>query len=139
MQSLCWATTPPPTVPTPALINSDDKNVWLERMKQHLPTLLCQKDQYLNTCFDITPKECTDFAQILTNACLDNATLAIPQRMDTQQKEYWGMIVGRCTNDLFEKFMQPKKRDIPQCKEETKEEKKQPQKSAPKPSQEKKK
>jgi Asp-tRNA(Asn)/Glu-tRNA(Gln) amidotransferase B subunit len=103
-------------IPTPAMIESiSSKKSWVDNVEKTLPTLLCDKNQYFVQCFQVTENECVDFTKLLVRACLNNVSLALPQQMNNQQGEYWGQMVGRCTYDLYTKYMQEKKRQTPNC------------------------
>lgn len=105
--------------PTPPLKLSHpgDKQVWLATMQKDLPAVLCKDDHYFVKCFDTTPQECMEVSSLYVKACLNNITIALPQELNDEKGEYWGQMVGRCTYDLYEKFMSAKKRDLPECKE----------------------
>ncbi|MGD9591824.1 MAG: hypothetical protein AB7V32_04835 [Candidatus Berkiella sp.] len=92
-----------------------NKKEWSLNIEQTLPGLLCDSKKYFVTCFDVTQQECTEYTQLLVRACLSNIQLALPQNIDKTQGEYWGKMVGKCSYDLYEKFMQPKKLPKPGC------------------------
>lgn len=112
------------------------KKVWMENIQNNLPKILCHKDQYFMTCFSVTAQECIDYNKLFVQACLNNAALGLPAELNPQETKEWGAIIGRCTLDLYEKFMHSKKLTKPECnevkKEEKKDAKKQP-KQEPKP------
>ena len=114
-----WAKDEPSTYkgpPTPSMVeNVMPKKDWIAHINNSLPGLLCDHNQYFVQCFQVNAKECTEFTQLLVQACLNNVALALPPELDPQQGEYWGQIVGRCSYDLYEKFMHEKKRDLPNC------------------------
>ncbi len=113
-------TTPPPALPIekgqPVLA---EKKAWIENMQRGLPGLLCQDDHYFVKCFEVSHQQCVDFTKLLVEGCLNNANLTLPQNLDSQQREYWGQMIGRCSYDLYERFMLPKKRTLPQCTSKT--------------------
>lgn len=115
--------------PKTSVTHSPDKKQWMQNVQQDLPPVLCEKERYFVQCFQVTEEECVDFTRLLVKACLSNIALGLPQDLDQQQGEYWGQMVGRCSYDLYEKFMRPKKRDLEKCRLEDK-------KNLPKPIQE---
>ncbi len=94
-----------------------DKKVWMENVEQSLPQLLCQEDKYFRQCFKTDAKECQEFTLLLVQACLNNASLSLPAALNAEQGEYWGQMIGRCTYDLYSKFMKSKKLDSRECKQ----------------------
>lgn len=118
-------------IPTPAIVNdiNSNKKAWAENVEQKLPELLCDKNQYFVQCFDVTEPECLEFTKLLVHACLSNVTLALPQQIDPQQGEYWGQMIGRCSYDLYNKYMETKKHHTKVCTGESKKD------DLPKPSQ----
>lgn len=92
-----------------------DKKAWMENMQKGLPGLLCQEDHYFVQCFEVNYQQCTEFANIFVESCLNNANLILPQMLDDRQRQYWGQMIGRCSYDLYEKFMAPKKKSKPEC------------------------
>lgn len=99
---------------TPSL-SSNNKKSWIANMQRTLPTKLCQDKLYFVQCFETNSQECTEFTHLLVEACLNNIALALPQELNKEQGEYWGQMIGRCSYDLYEKFMQSKKRNLPNC------------------------
>ncbi len=92
-----------------------NKKAWALNITQTLPGLLCDSKKYFVTCFSVTQAECTEFTELLVKACLSNVQLALPQDIDSNQGEYWGKVIGKCSYDLYEKFMQNKKLPKPGC------------------------
>jgi hypothetical protein len=104
----------PPQVPVKEESNVD-KETWIKNMNDKLPVVLCKKEQYFMSCFDVTETDCLDFTKLVVSACINNIKLALPLQVDVQQGEHWGQLVGRCTYDLYEKFMQPRKQKKSEC------------------------
>lgn len=94
-----------------------NKKEWSSNIQQTLPGLLCDSQKYFVSCFSVSQHECTEYTHLLVKACLSNIQLALPQTLDKAQGEYWGQMVGKCSYDLYEKFMQPKKLPKPGCQE----------------------
>lgn len=94
---------------------SSNKKVWMLNIEQTLPGLLCDPKKYFVDCFSVTQEECTDFTKLIVHACLSNVQVALPQEIDKTQGEYWGQMIGKCSYDLYEKFMQSKKLPKPGC------------------------
>ncbi len=94
-----------------------NKKDWSLNIQQTLPGLLCDSKKYFVTCYSVTQSECTEYTQLLVKACLSNIQLALPQTLDKAAGEYWGQMVGKCSYDLYQKFMQPKKLPKPGCEE----------------------
>ncbi len=92
-----------------------DRKEWLENVEKVLPQMLCTPKEYFVECFNVGEQECKEFTHLLVRACLNNVQLALPPQIDKQQGEYWGKIVGKCSYDLYEKFMQNKKIPKPGC------------------------
>ncbi|MGE4350317.1 MAG: hypothetical protein AB7D28_11220 [Candidatus Berkiella sp.] len=109
---------------TPALQHDEpkpiDKYVWLSRMKELLPTQLCGTDEYFLKCFDIDQAGCKQFSEIYLTACLDQIAPKLPTKLSTADGQKWGQMMGRCTHDLFNKFMADKKKTLPECADVTK-------------------
>jgi hypothetical protein len=126
-----------PSIKAPAQVNPKpdvkekvvDKKTWVDHMQKALPGALCKEDVYFVKCFQTTPEKCTEFTKLLVEACLNNVTLSLPQEINSSQSDYWGQMIGRCSYDLYEKFMQSKKQDLPNCHDTDKKE------DLPKPSQ----
>jgi len=112
------------------LSHPGEKQEWLTKMQQDLPAVLCQEDRYFMQCFNVTKPECIEVTSLYVKACLNNITLALPTELNTEQGEYWGQMVGRCSYDLYEKFMEAKKRDTADCHAQSS-----TQQDLPKPSQ----
>lgn len=85
------------------------KKAWVQHIEQTLPQLLCKQDQYFQTCFSVSPKECVAFTTVLVKACTKNIVVALPEEIDQATGEHWGQMIGRCSYDLYEKYMQEKK------------------------------
>lgn len=103
---------------TPALQHEPkpiDKYVWLSRMKELLPAQLCGSDEYFLKCFDIDQAGCKQFSEIYLTACLDQIAPKLPTKLSTIDGQKWGQMMGRCTHDLFNKFMADKKKTLPEC------------------------
>ncbi|MBS0285880.1 MAG: hypothetical protein JSR17_00770 [Proteobacteria bacterium] len=98
--------------PNPSLSN---KKIWMQNIEQTLPGLLCDSKKYFVDCFSVTQEECVDFTKLIVHACLSNIQVALPQEIEKSQGEYWGQMVGKCSYDLYEKFMQSKKLPKPGC------------------------
>ncbi|MCS5709597.1 hypothetical protein CC99x_011890 [Candidatus Berkiella cookevillensis] len=92
-----------------------DKYVWLSRMKELLPAQLCGADEYFLKCFDIEQASCKQFSEIYLTACLDQIAPKLPAKLSTTDGQKWGQMMGRCTHDLFNKFMADKKKALPEC------------------------
>lgn len=104
--------------PTPSMIEKNmAKKSWMSHIENTLPGLLCDPNQYFMQCFNVKATECIEFTQMFVQACLNNVALGLPDELDSKQGKYWGQIIGRCSYDLYEKFMQPKKRDLTSCKQ----------------------
>jgi hypothetical protein len=93
-----------------------DKPEWLKAMQTDLPKVLCQPDHHFVKCFNTTQTECLQVTTLYVKACLNNVSIALPPQLNKDQGEYWGQMVGRCSYDLYEKFMAPKKKDVGECK-----------------------
>ncbi|MFI4938290.1 MAG: hypothetical protein ACHQJ6_07275 [Candidatus Berkiellales bacterium] len=100
-----------------AVAKPGNKKDWAINVQKNLPALLCEQDHYFVKCFDVTQKDCTDFNQLLVQACLNNIIIALPPTLSDQEGEYWGQMVARCAYDLYEKHMQSKKRTLQNCQE----------------------
>lgn len=92
------------------------KKAWIDHVQKELPILLCNKDHYFVQCYEISPQECEAFTQVLVRACLNSVSIALPPELSVEQGQHWGQMVGRCTYDLYEKFLEKKKKDLPACK-----------------------
>jgi hypothetical protein len=115
------------------------KKVWMENIQNKLPTLLCEKDEYFMKCFSVTQNECIDFNKLFVQACLNNVALALPAELNDEHSKRWGAVIGKCSLDLFEKFLSSKKQNLAECKvvkkddiKEEKKEKKEQKKSTKK-------
>jgi len=95
------------------------KQQWMENMQNTLPDLLCQDDRYFMECFDNTHSECMELTQRFVEACLNNTALSLPKTLMAADRKQWGEIVGRCSYDLYEKFMGSQKKDLPACHDKT--------------------
>lgn len=100
----------------PFSVKATDRQAWLAHMRSELPGVLCQPDQYFMKCFNNTQTECLEASQSYVNACVDNSIVGLPPQLDEAQGKFWGQMVGRCAFDLYEKFMQSKKLQKPECK-----------------------
>lgn len=98
------------------------KKAWMENIQNKLPAMLCEKDHYFMKCFSVTQAECTDFNKLFVQACLNNIALALPPELNENDSKHWSAVMGKCSYDLFEKFVQSKKLNTPDCKEVKKEE-----------------
>lgn len=97
---------------------STAKKDWIDKVQRDLPAKLCQEDKYFMQCFEVTQPDCLNFTKLLMEACLNNASMNLPLSLDEKQDEYWGQMIERCSKDMYEKFMLPKKRaHLPQCNE----------------------
>ncbi len=96
------------------------KKIWMQNIEQTLPGLLCDNKKYFVTCFDVTQQECADFSKLLVHACLKNVEIGLPEVLDKNKGEYWGQVIGKCSYDLYEKTMKPKKRNLASCQEKQK-------------------
>lgn len=114
------------------------KKAWMDNIQNKLPPLLCEKDQYFMKCFSVTESECIDFNKLFVQACLNNVALALPTELNDEHSKRWGAVIGKCSLDLFEKFLSSKKQlTLSECKEvknddkkdDKKQEKKEPKKS----------
>ncbi len=114
---LLWATENPKEMTD---TKDSNKKIWMQNIEQTLPGLLCDSKKYFVTCFEVTQEECTDFTKLSVHACLKNVEIALPQVIDKNKGEYWGQIVGKCSYDLYEKVMKPKKRNHATCQEKPK-------------------
>lgn len=113
-QSLQAQDPKPPLAPLPKIV---DKYKWQEQMQAGLPSEFCKSDQYFMQCFELTKQECLDFSHLFVQACINNVTVGIPESVDREQAVHWGRMIGRCSADLFEKFLQKKKKSTKECKE----------------------
>lgn len=114
----CWAAdtaSTPENKPSNQTTGLLQKKAWIDNIQSELPKLLCKKEHYFIQCYDITPKECDDFTEVLVRACLNSVSIALPDELTVEQGQHWGQMVSRCTYDLYEKFMQKKKKDLPAC------------------------
>lgn len=116
---IVWASDPipgplkAPTAQAPAKHVS--KKNWMENLQNTLPGMLCQDNQHFMTCFSTTKKECLDYNKLFVQACLNNVALALPAELNAEEASHWGAVIGKCTFDLYEKFMQTKKSKKPEC------------------------
>lgn len=94
---------------------SMDKAKWEQQILSTLPQTLCKSDQYFIRCFETNEKDCAEFTTILVQACLKNISIALPSSLTKEQGEHWGGLVGRCTYDLYVKFMHPKVKGNIEC------------------------
>lgn len=112
--TLCWGGQKnPENIPAQTL---PEKAVWIENMQKKLPLLLCQKEDYFVHCFNTTSQECEAFMHILVKACTNSVADKLPSKLTPEQGKHWGEIVGGCSYDLYEKVMQIKKKDLPDCR-----------------------
>lgn len=102
----------PPLAPLPQSVS---KQQWLAYVQSALPDTLCKDDQFFIKCFETTRKECVDFTTELVRACLNNITLGLPDQIDKEKGIHWGQLVARCSYDLYDKFMDKKKKPGPEC------------------------
>lgn len=110
------STTEPAKTPNAAPeAKSTSKKVWMENMQNNLPTMLCQKDQYFLKCFSIDAKECVDMNKLFVQACLNNAAVSLPSELTMEDAKHWGAVIGKCTLDVFEKFLPSKKLKTAEC------------------------
>lgn len=112
--SSTFAAEPPAQPPS-----SGNKNLWVATMQNNLPKTLCQPQQYFVKCFDVTEAQCLETTALYVKGCLDSLSLALPSELSKEQGEHWGKMVGRCSFDLYEKFMSAKKRKLPECELKT--------------------
>lgn len=104
-----------PAIPLAPVHAPGSKQDWLIAMQKDLPNVLCQPEHYFVQCFNTTETECLETTKLYVKACLNNVTLALPAQLSKDQGEYWGQMVGRCSYDLYEKFMAAKKKDVSTC------------------------
>lgn len=109
---ISFADLPSPLAPVHAPGSKQD---WIIAMQKDLPNVLCQPDHYFVECFNTTQTECLETTKLYVKACLNNVTLALPTQLSQDQGEYWGQMVGRCSYDLYEKFMAAKKKEVNKC------------------------
>jgi|GEM_PF-6257360 len=114
-----WASdsTPSPSKDQSSAKNVATKKAWMENIQNTLPGLLCNKDQHFMTCFSVTEKECVDFNKLFVQACLNNVAMSLPAELNPQEGKHWGAVMGKCSYDLFEKFLHSKKLAKPECGE----------------------
>ena len=91
------------------------KDDWPLNMQNDLPKTLCKDDLYFVKCYQVSASECLEAMELYVKGCLNNTILALPAQLNQEQGEYWGKMVGRCSFDLYEKFMKDKKRQLPEC------------------------
>lgn len=114
--ALADAPSTPPTTPEPPTHHAPGmKKDWVIGMQNDLPKVLCQNDKYFVQCYNTTEAECIEVMGLYVKACLNNVIIALPPELNKHQGEYWGQMVGRCSYDLYEKFMKGKKLDKPSC------------------------
>jgi hypothetical protein len=105
--------------PTPAIVIPSAplsaKKAWIDHMEQTLPGLLCSEKHYFVQCYQVTPKECSNITKLLVHACLNNVAMALPENINAEQGEHWGKMIGRCSFDLYDKYLASKKRDTADC------------------------
>ncbi|MGE3317867.1 MAG: hypothetical protein AB7I18_01115 [Candidatus Berkiella sp.] len=128
-----FAAVPDASPQNPESAKKIGRKVWMENMQNNLPKILCQKEQYFMSCFTISAEECIDFNKLFVQACLNNAAVGLPAELNPQERDHWGAIIGRCTLDLYEKFMHSKKLAKPECQEVKKESHNQSPKEQQKP------
>ncbi len=114
-----WASDPIPGPLKAPAVQAPQKHVskksWMDNLQKTLPTILCQDNQHFMTCFSTTKKECIAYNQLFVQACLNNVALALPAELNAEEAAHWGAVMGKCTFDLYEKFMQAKKSKKPEC------------------------
>lgn len=117
MVALASDATPGPVKETTAASDSKSvpKKAWMEGIQTNLPGILCQKDHYFLKCFSIEDKECVDLNKLFVQACLNNAAVSLPAELTPQDAEHWGAVIGKCSLDVFEKFLSSKKLKKPEC------------------------
>lgn len=98
--------TPPPLV---------DKYTWLNHLKREMPKFNCQPDQLYRTCFDVSEETCLKFTDIYLTACIDNAAMQLPSKLSEEDSQYWGNKLIYCSQTLYAKFMNDKKKPLAQC------------------------
>ncbi|MBS0290217.1 MAG: hypothetical protein JSS07_09320 [Proteobacteria bacterium] len=106
-----------PDLPQQGTSSINNKKEWMVNIEQTLPGLLCDSKHYFVTCFKITQQECVDFTQLLVHGCLSNVAVGLPAHLDKAQGEYWGQMIGKCSYDLYEKFMKSKKLNKENCQD----------------------
>ena len=102
----------PPLAPLPQSIS---KQQWQDHIQTNLPPELCKQDQYFIQCFETTTQECVDFTRVLVQACLSNVLVGLPESLDKEKGAHWGQLIARCSYDLYDKFMQKKKKSTQAC------------------------
>lgn len=105
-----FAANSPETAPSPG-----KRELWVATMQRDLPKALCQPEHYFVKCFEVTEAQCLENTALYVKGCLDSILLALPDELNKEQGEHWGQLVGRCSFDLYEKFMESKKRKLPEC------------------------
>jgi hypothetical protein len=123
----CWCLSPTllaeeakppvrPAAPTAAAAPKPiPKQEWLAHVREKLPQTLCKKDQFFMKCFSVSEAECKDFSKIVVDACATGAASDLTDNVDAAQGEQWGMIISRCSYDLYDKYMSNKKHQKPEC------------------------
>lgn len=100
-------------------MKSVTKKAWMESIQNNLPGILCQQDHYFLKCYSLDAKECVDLNKLFVQACLNNAAVSLPVELTAQDTEHWGAVIGKCTLDVFEKFLSSKKLKKPECTDVT--------------------
>lgn len=91
------------------------KAAWIIHMQTHLPSELCKETLYFRRCFEVTSEECLSTTETLLQACLNNTVVGLPATLTPEEGAKWGLLVSRCTHDLYEKWMSSKKRSTQDC------------------------
>lgn len=103
----------------PAETPSMEKYAWLTKIKAELSQNLCADKQYFMHCFDIDKPTCLELSDYYLTACIDNLSTKIPTKLSQKDAQYWGPLLIFCSHDLYSHFMADKKKNLPECEQQS--------------------
>lgn len=77
--------------------------------------MLCQSDQYVRQCFNVSGNNCLQVARKASLDCLNNETPNLPKILDFVTGEQWGNVIRTCVDGKYEERFSDKKSKAPQC------------------------
>jgi hypothetical protein len=99
----------------PPAIKTTNSQLWLLTLSDILPNTLCKENTYYRKCYSVSESECKQFTKAFVSSCSNNLQLSLPKEIKDPQRLLASRMIGKCTFDLYEKFLADKYLDSKEC------------------------
>lgn len=99
-----------------AQAQSMGQEYWAARVREVMPTALCQAGGYFRECFEQSAQACLGAASAAVHACLQQHDAQMPLAFrGPEESGRWGQVIAACAGNRFEASVRAMKKRSARC------------------------